>query len=182
MGSPGIGCRIYIGSYYANHDHYGLGRSAVDVANELVGGADLQRCHDGDLHACVFAAMAFPPGDEAFDAMKALRALDNIGDASGALRLTSRIHDDSLLVRAAQRSGKAHQRELDALVKQLGSGNLNPGIGTKQLFNGVFEARARGGARVYFRTSGDTVEILAKSDKGNQTRVIDRLQELYGAG
>ena len=70
---------------------------------------------------------------------------------------------------------------VDNLVKQLSKGNMNPGTGTKHLFNGVMEARAKDGARVYFRNAADgTIEILGKSDKANQPQVIKILQEMYG--
>jgi putative component of toxin-antitoxin plasmid stabilization module len=65
------------------------------------------------------------------------------------------------------------------LVKELGKGNLNPGIGTKNVFGKVFEARARDGARVYFRQGENGVEILAKSNKANQEQVIKKLREVY---
>jgi hypothetical protein len=62
----------------------------------------------------------------------------------------------------------------------LASGNTNPGIGTKHLFNGVHEARARDGARLYFVVSGDDIVVVGKSTKSNQRRVIGILEELYG--
>jgi len=95
--------------------------------------------------------------------------------------LRSLISRDSRLVKEAEAAARSHQRSLDALTEQLGKGNLNPGIGSKRLFGDVFEARARDGARVYFRqVSDDVIEILGKSSKANQQRVINILQELYG--
>jgi hypothetical protein len=93
----------------------------------------------------------------------------------------SRIHDDPGLVREAKATGRTHQASIDRLTGQLGSGNFNPGIGTRGVFGNVLEARARGGARVYFRTlaNGDA-EILAKSSKANQNAVIKILEGLYG--
>jgi len=59
-------------------------------------------------------------------------------------------------------------------------GNSNPGIGTKHLFESVYEARARNGARVYFQTASDgVIEILAKSNKANQRQVISILRKMY---
>lgn len=47
-------------------------------------------------------------------------------------------------------------------------------------FNGIFEARARDGARVYFRNAGNNViEVLAKSTKHTQEQAIKILQQLY---
>lgn len=57
---------------------------------------------------------------------------------------------------------------------------MNPGVGTKHLFNGIYEARARDGARVYFRYVDDTIEIVGKSDKANQQEVINALRKAYG--
>ncbi len=100
----------------------------------------------------------------------------------GGLKLTSRIKQDASLVREAQRAGRSVQAELDRLQAQLAHGNLNPGIGNRGLFSGVIEARSRGGARLYFRYTSEGVDILAKSDKANQARVIQRLHQLYGEG
>lgn len=93
----------------------------------------------------------------------------------------SSIKRDKLLQRAAEEAGRSVQASLDHLVQQLAKGNMNPGIGTKGVFANVLEARARDGARVYFREGANgTIEILAKSNKANQEKVIRRLQELYG--
>ncbi|WP_322780094.1 RHS repeat-associated core domain-containing protein, partial [Frankia sp. Cas4] len=94
--------------------------------------------------------------------------------------ILSVIHEDSRLVKEAETAGRTHQRSIDNLTSQLSRGNLNPGIGSKYLFDDVFEARARDGARVYFRNIEDRVAILAKSSKANQPRVIGILRELYG--
>jgi len=97
-----------------------------------------------------------------------------------AQRVASSIKASPLLVREAQAAGQSVQRSLDALVGQLAKGNMNPGSGTKHLFSGVFEARAKDGARVYFRKISDGIEVLAKSSKANQDKVIKTLKELYG--
>ncbi|MBL0028896.1 MAG: hypothetical protein IPO95_07470 [Rhodanobacteraceae bacterium] len=72
------------------------------------------------------------------------------------------------------------QGSLDKLVGELAKGNMNPGLGTKHLFGGIFEARARDGARVYFRQLKEGIEVVAKSAKDNQAKVIDKLKDLYG--
>jgi hypothetical protein len=59
------------------------------------------------------------------------------------------------------------------------SRSLISGVGTKNVFGNVFEARARDGARVYFRNIENGVEILGKSAKDNQAKVINRLKEIY---
>jgi hypothetical protein len=79
-------------------------------------------------------------------------------------------------VREAEAAGKSVQSSLDGLIAKLASRNMNLGIGTKNVFDNVFEARARDGARVYFRNNDNGIEILGKSSKANQERVINRLR------
>ena len=100
--------------------------------------------------------------------------------AHNSCKIVSRIREDPRLVREAEEAGKSVQRSLDRLVEELSKGNRNPGIGTRHLFKGILEARARDGARVYFRIKPEEViEILAKSSKVNQPRVIELLRQLY---
>lgn len=43
---------------------------------------------------------------------------------------------------------------------------MNPGIGTKSIGDGIYKARSRGVARVYFKnTSNGIVEIVGYSNK-----------------
>jgi len=93
-------------------------------------------------------------------------------------KITSSIKDHSALVKYAEKAGKSVQRELDHLVTQLLKGNMNPGKGTKYLFNGIYEARHKG-ARLYFRMVNDAIDIIAKSNKGDQTHVLNLLRKLY---
>ena len=53
---------------------------------------------------------------------------------------------------------------------------------TLTLFKDIKEARARSGARVYFRKRNGKIEILAKSNKDpkNQEAVIKILRKKYG--
>lgn len=99
--------------------------------------------------------------------------------ADDFLRLSSSIGKHPGLTRHASRLVDAHQRAADNLVAQLAMGNMNPGIGTRRLFRDVFEARARNGARVYFRHTPGNIEIIGKSTKANQRQVIDILEQLY---
>lgn len=62
----------------------------------------------------------------------------------------------------------------------LRKGNINPGKGTKFIGEGIYEARHASGARVYFRNTGDGVEILGESSKANQDEVIKALLNEYG--
>jgi hypothetical protein len=99
------------------------------------------------------------------------------------IEIESKIKEDSRLVKIAEASGKDKkiQRDLNSLAEQLRLGNKSPGIGTKTLFKGVKEARARSGARLYFREKNGKIEILAKSDKviKNQNAVIKILRNKY---
>lgn len=55
---------------------------------------------------------------------------------------------------------------------------MNPGIGSKSIGQGIFEARSRGGARVYFRNTEEGVEIVGYSNKANQQAVINLILEI----
>jgi len=95
--------------------------------------------------------------------------------------ITSRIKESSLLVREAKRTGNSIQKEIDSLTKKLSDGNINPGIGNKSIGNGILESRTRNGGRVYWRPSGSNkLEILGKSGKGNQQKVINELFKVFG--
>lgn len=102
--------------------------------------------------------------------------------ATATVKMYSRINESGRLIRYAEQAttNKAVQVEMDALFLQLSRGNMNPGSGTKFLFNGVYKARSAGGARLYFRNSPFGVEILGKSSKANQSQVINTLREMYG--
>jgi hypothetical protein len=91
--------------------------------------------------------------------------------------------DDPLLVKAAEQAGRNQtvQREMDNLFAQLSKGNMNPGIGTKALAGTeVSYARGANGARLFFRNVNGVIEVVGKADKGNESRVIGRLTQLYG--
>lgn len=75
------------------------------------------------------------------------------GSAGALPRPISRIHESPKLVRGAVEAGRSVQASIDRLTHELSRGNLNPGIGTKPIGKGISEARARDGARVYFRAA-----------------------------
>ncbi len=105
----------------------------------------------------------------------------NNNGAEARLPIVSRINESPKLVNGAEAAGKSAQDSIDRLTHQLSNGNLNPGIGTKPIGKGISEARARDGARVYFRQLQDgTIEILGKSTKDNQAKVIDEVLKLFG--
>ena len=102
-----------------------------------------------------------------------------IAPGEGEIKLTSSIGKDAKLVRFAEEAGGSVQKGLDHLVGELGKGNTNPGLGTKSLGEGISYARARDGARVFFRQAGEQIEILAKASKANEAKVINYLKSLY---
>lgn len=65
-------------------------------------------------------------------------------------------------------------------MDQLSQGNMNPGIGSTPLGNGIMEHRGDKGGRVIVREiNDDIVEILGKSGKkkSNQDFVIDQVKK-----
>lgn len=97
------------------------------------------------------------------------------------LPVSSRIKESQRLVREARRAGRSQQGAIDDLTRKLEEGNLDPGIGTRPIGAGISEARARSGARVFFRrTAEGGVEILGKATKANQQAVIEEILRVFG--
>lgn len=71
------------------------------------------------------------------------------------------------------------QDEANNLINQLLEGNKNPGIGGKNLFKDINYLRGRNGARVFYRTTSNGIEILGKASKVNEQKVINILKKLY---
>ncbi|GAA1937622.1 hypothetical protein GCM10009837_74850 [Streptomyces durmitorensis] len=106
-----------------------------------------------------------------------------VHNAAPCRLITSAIGKDSLLAKAAHQAGRnqAVQRDLDGLFEQLSRGNMNPGLGSKALAGtDITYARGRNGGRLFFRNVDGGVEIVGKADKGNESKVIARLKQLYG--
>lgn len=97
------------------------------------------------------------------------------------IEIVYRIKENPALVREAQRAGRDQdaQRSLNNLVEQLALGNQNPGIGTENVFKDVYELRGKNRARVYYREVDGKIEILGKSVKSNQQKVINILKKMY---
>jgi hypothetical protein len=86
-----------------------------------------------------------------------------------------RIKESPSLIREAEISGRdqAAQKSMNHLIDQLSLGNPNPEIGTQHLFKGVYELRGKNRVRVYYQKIDGKIEILGKSVKHNQKKVID---------
>ena len=104
---------------------------------------------------------------------------ENVKDAK--IEIVYKIKENPALVREAERMGKdqAAQKDVNHLIEQLSLGNQNPGIGNQRVkgLKNVSEARGRNEGRVYFREKDGKIEILAKSNKDNQNKVIVILQK-----
>ncbi len=73
------------------------------------------------------------------------------------------------------------QADLDSLFQQLSRGNMNPGLGSRALAGtDVTYARGRNGGRLFFRNVDGGIQIVGESDKANESKVIARLNQLYG--
>ena len=97
------------------------------------------------------------------------------------IKIISRIKENKSLIREAEIAGKNinAQKDINHLKEQLLLGNRNPGIGTKKLTGmTIFEARGFNQGRVYFQEKNGIIEILAKSNKQNQDKVISILRKM----
>ena len=68
------------------------------------------------------------------------------------------------------------------MEEQLAQGNMNPGVGSKPVGDGIMEHRGKNGGRILVRESeNDVVEILGKSGKrpANQQFVIDQAKKVF---
>lgn len=105
---------------------------------------------------------------------------ENVKDVK--VEIVYRIKENPALVREAERMGKdqAAQKDVNNLIEQLSLGNDNPGIGNRRVkgLKNVSEARGRNEGRVYFLEKDGKIEILAKSNKDNQNKVIGILQKM----
>ncbi|MFC4032341.1 polymorphic toxin-type HINT domain-containing protein [Streptomyces polygonati] len=106
-----------------------------------------------------------------------------VHNSNGLCGVTSAIHDDPYLVKAAEAAGKNQriQKEMDELVVQFRGGNTNPGLGNKSLAGtDISYLRGRNGGRVFFRNTDSGMQIVGKADKSNESKVISRLMDMYG--
>lgn len=105
---------------------------------------------------------------------------ENVTD--GKIEIVYRIKENPALIREAERMGKdqAAQKDVNNLIEQLSLGNDNPGIGNRRVkgLKNVSEARGRNEGRVYYREKDGKIEILAKSNKDNQNKVLGILKKM----
>jgi len=105
-----------------------------------------------------------------------------VSEFKKGFKIISTVKNDKKLMKLAEETFEGNKQlrdEANNLISQLNNGNMNPGIGSKSIGDGIYEARSRGGARVYFRnTSNGIVEIVGYSNKSNQQAVINRLIEV----
>ncbi|MHC5215763.1 hypothetical protein ACYSNR_03785 [Enterococcus sp. LJL128] len=107
----------------------------------------------------------------------------NWGESSGGdnPKVVSKIDENARLRKEAEEMGKNEgvQKEADQLIEKLAAGNTNPGIGYRNLFKDVIYIRGKKGARIFYRKVDGVIEILGKAYKGNETKVINILIDLY---
>ncbi|MEU7583923.1 polymorphic toxin-type HINT domain-containing protein [Streptomyces sp. NPDC041068] len=106
-----------------------------------------------------------------------------VHNASPCKLVTSVVGQDSLLSKAERQAGKNQtvKRDFDRLLEQLSNGNMNPGLGSKALAGtDVTYARGRNGGRLFFRNVDGGIQVVARADKSNESKVIARLKQLYG--
>jgi len=97
-------------------------------------------------------------------------------------KIISTVKKDSKLFKLAKETFEGNdllRKEANDLMGQLSKGNMNPGIGTKQILGNIYEARSKGGARVYFEQTSSGIKIVGYSNKSNQQQVINRILKVY---
>ncbi|WP_293913581.1 MULTISPECIES: DUF6443 domain-containing protein [unclassified Sphingobacterium] len=105
-----------------------------------------------------------------------------VSEFKNGSKIISTVKSDKKLLKLAQETFEGNRQlrdEANNLISQLNNGNMNPGSGTKFITDGIYEARSKGGARVYFKNgSNGVIEIVGYSNKSNQDKVIERLIEI----
>jgi len=107
-------------------------------------------------------------------------------------KLVSLVKEDPILLKIAKSiEGKQDiQKDINHLLRELGKGNEDPGVGTKKLFGDIKYLRGFQGARVFYRPSGeDKYEVLGyavgqgveggKKPYSSEARAVSRLKKLY---
>lgn len=114
-----------------------------------------------------------------------IRIPRSLGAAAVPVALRSKIGKSRYAVRLAESMSEQAQRDVDSLLAQLASGNVNPGIGTNTLGRGFFELRGSNAGRVIVRqTSAGEFDIVGKFQghvrgDAENGRIINRLIDDY---
>ena len=105
--------------------------------------------------------------------------------ADAVIETTSAVGRSSYATRLAQGMSEAAQRNVDNLLTQFRGGNMNPGIGTRQLGGGFFELRGANAGRVIVKqVSAGVYDIVGKfqahalGDAAN-SKLVRRLIDEY---
>jgi hypothetical protein len=98
-----------------------------------------------------------------------IEIVDKIKESPGLRREAEKIIKD-----------QAAQRDINHLIEQLSLNNKNPGKRNRKVqgLKNVTEARGKNGGRVYFRERDGKIEILGKSNKKNQDKVLILLERM----
>ncbi|MEU3374745.1 hypothetical protein ABZ734_30440 [Streptomyces sp. NPDC006660] len=122
-------------------------------------------------------------GAVSFSAQKAPLRAAPAARAGVKICMKSSIGKDSVLTKEARKAGRNMdaQRDFDHLFEELSKGNDAPGLYNKVLTTtkDVRYARGKNGGRLFFRMVEGGVEIVAKADKGNEPKVIARLEKIF---
>jgi RHS repeat-associated protein len=146
----------------------------VDAQTSLIPGSSFLNPNSTPADKGIDLAATFIPGGN---------LVKTGGKAAGQIVIKSLVKENKVLLKLAKETfeGAASlSKEANGLIQQMFKGNWNPGIGTKEVFKGVFESRSKNGARVYFRHTDKGAEILGYSNKNNQQEVINTLKKTYG--
>ena len=68
---------------------------------------------------------------------------------------------------------------MSQLLREAAKGNLNHGIGTNSLKEGIRYLRHKDGARIFFTHTDDGIEIIGYVNKANESKVIKEILPLY---
>jgi hypothetical protein len=98
-----------------------------------------------------------------------IEIVDKIKESPGLRREAEKIIKD-----------QAAQRDINHLIEQLSLNNKNPGKRNRKVqgLKNVTEARGKNGGRVYFRERDGKIEIIGKSNKKNQDKVLILLERM----
>ena len=112
------------------------------------------------------------------------QAQEALDDACDKFNVYTNMSSTLLKVSKKVRKDEDTSKGLDKLEDQLKNGEFDAGRGAKKLpgTKTVFYLRSGGEARLFFKYSDKekgAVEVIAESDKDNETRVINNLKKNY---